>query len=144
MTKRRRPTTETIPTSILDEESSMPIISSTVEKDLDFKPLRARLAEINKLEGVTGYIIRNHASAAIDLKDPSNLVAFALLSSHIMDACEEFSEMFNLGMVENTLLEGQNGKVLCLIIGENTISVFMEKTADHNKILEQILADLDQ
>lgn len=138
MARKKRQTTETLTTTVLENESA-PIISSTVEKDLNFRPLRARLAEINHMKGVTGYIIRNATSAAIDLKDPSNLVAFALLSSHAIDACQEFSEMFNLGEVEHTLLEGQTLKVLCLTIGENTASVFMEKATDHMKILEQIL-----
>jgi len=138
MARKKRNVTEA-PTTVLEEESSIPIISSTVEEDLDIKLLRERLAEISQAEGVTGYIIRNATSAAIDLKDTSNLVGFALLSSHAADAYQEFSAMFNLGEVGHTLLEGQTAKVLCLTIGENTVSVFMEKTIDHMKILERLL-----
>ena len=144
MGRKKRHIAETLATTVLEDESQLPIISSTVEKDPNFTSLRARLAEINQIEGVTGYIIRNATSAAIDLKDPSNLMALALLSSHAADAGQEFSETFNLGQVENILIEGTTAKVLCAKIGKNNVNVFMEKTADHNQILKQICTDLDQ
>ncbi len=139
MPRKKRQTTENLETTVLENESSASIIFSTVEKDTDFKSLRTRLAEINQTKELMGYIVKNATSAAIDLKDPSSLVAFALLASHAADACKEFSEMFGLGEVEEALLEGQTAKVLCLAIDENAVSVFMEKTADHKKILKQIL-----
>ncbi len=137
MARKKRDTTQFLTKTADGNEFSAPIISSTVEKGYD--SLRVRLAEINQLEGITGYIIRNTTTAAIDLKDPINLMSLALLSSHAADAGQEFSEMFDLGVVENILLEGQNAKVLCVAIGENMINVFMEKTVDHKQILKQIL-----
>ena len=144
MGRKKRHLAETIATAVLGDESQIPVISSTVERDPGFTSLRARLDEINQMGGVTGYIIRNATSAAIDLKDPSSLIALALLSSHTVDAGQEFSETFNLGQVENILIEGKTAKVLCARIGKNNVNVFMEKTADHNQILKQICTDLDQ
>jgi len=143
MGRKKRNTTETV-TTATENEFPLPVISSFVEKDSTFKSLRERLAEINQQEGVTGYILRNATSAAIDLKDPSSLMALALLSSYAVDTSHEFSETFGLGKVENVLLEGKKAKVLCATIGKNIVNVFMEKTADHNQILKQICSDLDQ
>jgi predicted regulator of Ras-like GTPase activity (Roadblock/LC7/MglB family) len=143
MAKKRKHVTKIFAQTVPEEEQSPPIISTTVDKDINFKPLRTRLAEINQLEGVTGYIIRNSTSAAIDLKEASNLVPFALLSAHTVDACQELSEVFSLGHVSQTLIEGKNGKVLCVSIGENTISVFMEKDMDHARIMNELLAGFE-
>jgi predicted regulator of Ras-like GTPase activity (Roadblock/LC7/MglB family) len=101
--------------------------------------LRANLAEINKLDGVTGYILRNSTSAIIDLKEPAKLVNYAILSSLALDSGQEFSELFNLGNIENVLIEGKDEKVLCFATGENKVSIFMEKDAHHKDIRKQIL-----
>ena len=100
--------------------------------------LRANLEEIKTYEGVIGYILRNSTSAAIDLKDPTKLIDYAILSSSALDASEELSELFNLGEVKNIVVEGKETKVLSLTIGENRISVFMEKNADREKILRKL------
>ena len=144
MARKKRPIAKVFASTILEDESPAAITSSTVEKNPNYQPLRERLTEISQTEGITGYIIRNATSAAIDLKDPSNLVPFALMTSHTVDACQEFSGMFSLGKVENTLLEGQNGKVLLVTIGENIISVFMEKDIDHAAVLRQVMTDFEK
>ena len=100
--------------------------------------LRASLEEIKTYDGVIGYILRNSTSAAIDLKDPIKLIDYAILSSSSLDASEELSELFNLGEVKNIVVEGKETKVLSLTIGENRISVFMEKNADREKILRKL------
>ena len=41
--------------------------------------------------------------------------------------------------MESVLVEGENVKVLCMSIGENNISVFMEKKATHSWIIKRIL-----
>ena len=99
------------------------------------KSLRASLEEIKKYEGVTGYILRNTTSASIDLKDPTVIMDYALLSSLAFDAGRDFSELFDLGEVKSTLVSGKSVKMLSVIINENKISVFMEKNADAEKVL---------
>lgn len=100
--------------------------------------LRAGLEEINEYEGVIGYILRNAKSASIDLKDPTKIIDYAVLSSSALDASEELSELFNLGNVKNIVVEGKDVKVLSLTSGENKISVFMEKDADCKKVLKKL------
>ena len=102
--------------------------------------LRACLEEIKAYKGVIGYILRNSASAAIDLKDSTKLIDYAILSSSALDASEEFSELFSLGKIRHIVVEGKGVKKLSLTIDENRISVFMEKNADCEKILRRLRA----
>jgi len=100
--------------------------------------LRGSLEEIKTYEGVIGYILRNSTSAAIDLKDPTKIIDYAILSSSALDASEELSELFNLGKVKEIVIEGKGIKVLSFAVGENKVSVFMEKNADYEKILKKL------
>jgi len=102
--------------------------------------LRASLEEIKDYNGVIGYILRNSTSAAVDLKDSTKIIDYAILSSSSIDASKELSELFYLGEVKNIVVEGKNVKVLSLTIGENKISVFMEKNADSKKVLRKLHA----
>jgi predicted regulator of Ras-like GTPase activity (Roadblock/LC7/MglB family) len=100
--------------------------------------LRACLEEIKAYKGVIGYILRSSASATIDLKDPTKLIDYAVLSSSALDTAEEFSELFKLGKIKNIVVEGKDVKKLSLTIDEKRISVFMEKNADCEKILKKL------
>jgi predicted regulator of Ras-like GTPase activity (Roadblock/LC7/MglB family) len=46
--------------------------------------------------------------------------------------------LFNLGDVENIIVEGKEVKMLLTTLGTNKISIFMEKTADHADVLMRI------
>jgi len=96
------------------------------------------LAEVKKCEGVVGYILRNQTSALIDLEDPAKITDYALLSSLTFDASRNFSDVFDLGDIRNILFEGKNIKILSVTTDENKVSVFMEKTADVEKVLEKL------
>jgi predicted regulator of Ras-like GTPase activity (Roadblock/LC7/MglB family) len=100
--------------------------------------LRANLEEIKTYDGVIGYIIRNSASAAIDLKDPTKLIDYAVLSSSALDASEALSEDFNLGDAKSIIVTGKNVKVLSLTVSDNRISVFMDKEANYDKVLRKL------
>jgi predicted regulator of Ras-like GTPase activity (Roadblock/LC7/MglB family) len=138
MARKKRSMHETLSSETAESGSPAPTITLTAERDPVFVSLQKTLAEVNQIEGITGYILKNTASAAIDLKEPSNLVAYALLSSHALDAGQDFSGTLELGTVDSILLEGEEGKVLCLKIGANQASVFMEKDVDHSEILKII------
>ncbi len=56
----------------------------------------------------------------------------------MLDFSREISDLFDLGDVESTLIEGKEIKELCMVIGENKISIFMEKNADHAAILKKV------
>jgi predicted regulator of Ras-like GTPase activity (Roadblock/LC7/MglB family) len=109
----------------------------TVEEPHD-NNLRANLEEIKTYDGVIGYILRNSTSAAIDLKDPTKLIDYAILSSSALDASEALSEDFNLGDVKSIIVDGKNVKVLSLTVSENRISVFMDKEANCEKVLRKL------
>jgi len=55
----------------------------TVEETTSMDNLRANLEEIKTYDGVVGYILRNSTSAAIDLKDPTKIIDYAILSSSL-------------------------------------------------------------
>ena len=112
-------------------------VTIALDEDPDFAGLRSSLIEINKVEGVNGYILRNTTSAVIDLQNPAKIMDYALLSSQATDACKEISNLFKLE-VTKTVIEGAHLKVLSMIIGKNRLSVFMEKNVDHTDIFRRI------
>jgi len=131
MVKQKRSIHETATTVIVDDVTSS-------EEDQVFTDLSKNLAEIRKAKGVIGYILRSTTAATIDLKEPEKLVEYAILSSQVLDSSREISELFELGDVESTLIEGKEIKALCLVIGENKIGIFMEKNADDADILKKV------
>jgi predicted regulator of Ras-like GTPase activity (Roadblock/LC7/MglB family) len=134
MVKKKRSITETATTVIVEDDEP----AAAIEQDETFTNLNATLAEIRKTEGILGYILRNTTSATIDLKEPEKIVEYAILSSQAIDSSREITELFDLGNAENILIQGKDIKTLCIIIGENKISIFMEKDADHAEILKKI------
>ena len=55
----------------------------TNEENSAFASLSASLAEIRKLKGVTGYILRSSTSAIIDVADSDKIFQYAILTSEI-------------------------------------------------------------
>jgi len=100
--------------------------------------LRAVLDRIKAREGVIGYILRASTSAAVDIKDPSKIIDYALLSASALESAESLSEAFELGKISNIVVVGKNLKILLLTIGEHRISVFMEKDVDHSSIYKEL------
>ena len=109
-----------------------------VEEATPMNDFRANLEEIKTWNGVIGYILRNTTSAAIDLKDPTKIIDYAMLSSSTLDAADELSKLFDLGKTTHIVVEGKEIKVLSLTFGENKISVFLEKDADYEKVLRKL------
>jgi predicted regulator of Ras-like GTPase activity (Roadblock/LC7/MglB family) len=134
MVKKKRSIHETATTIIVDDETDV----TSVEEDQVFTDLSKSLAEIRKRDGVVGYILRSTTSATIDLKEPEKIIEYAILSSQVVDSSREISDLFDLGDVESILIEGKEIKSLCMVIGENKISIFMEKNADHADILKRV------
>jgi predicted regulator of Ras-like GTPase activity (Roadblock/LC7/MglB family) len=112
---------------------------SVIAENADLVALNASLNEIRKLKGVLGYILRGETSAIVDLTDQGKLTQLALLSSKIHDSLLTVAKRFSLGEVESMLVEGETMKVLCMSVGANRISVFMEKNATHAWIIKRIL-----
>jgi predicted regulator of Ras-like GTPase activity (Roadblock/LC7/MglB family) len=99
---------------------------------------RTALDEMRVKDGVVGYILRNTKSATVDLNDPAKIIDYAILSSSAKETGRELSQTFDLGEIEHVLVEGKNVKLLSLTIGENDISVFMDKNVDHTKICKTL------
>jgi hypothetical protein len=115
----------------------LPVVVA-LDEDPAFAGLRASLLRINKIPGIKGYILRNTTTAALDLQNPAKLVEYALLLSETTDACEELSRLFGLNITK-AVVEGSEIKVLCMVIGNNKLSIFMEKSVDHADIFRRIL-----
>ena len=115
-----------------------PVISAGDDNSV-FSSLAASLAEIRKLKGVMGYILRNNTSAIIDLTEQEKIIEYAILLSQITESSNEMAKQFNLADIESVLVEGKFVKVLCMSIGDNRIGVFMERTATHAWIIKRIL-----
>jgi predicted regulator of Ras-like GTPase activity (Roadblock/LC7/MglB family) len=101
--------------------------------------LQESLEDIKTRKGIIGYILRTSQSASIDLKDPTKIIDYAVLSSTALETAEDLSETFELGEIQNVLLEGKDAKILLLKLEDQRLSIFMERNVDH----EQISKDLD-
>jgi len=128
---------------MVKKKKSLPEVTAVtepvaVEETIPAKDVRASLEEIKTYNGIIGYILRNSTSAAIDLKDPTKIIDYAILSSSALEASEKLCELFDLGEAKNINVEGKDIKMLSLVIGENRISVFMEKNVDYEKILTKL------
>ena len=68
---------------LITQKTESPLVvenqDSTQIEESPFKPLNEDLKNIRNIKGVMGYIIRNGASAAIDLQEPEKLVEYAIL-----------------------------------------------------------------
>jgi predicted regulator of Ras-like GTPase activity (Roadblock/LC7/MglB family) len=111
-----------------------------MEETTPMNNLKSDLEEIKDYDGVIGYILRNSTSAAIDLKDPTKIIEYAIVSSSAFDAGKELSDLFDLDVVKSIIVEGKELKMLCVTIDENKVSVFMDKNASHEKTLKKLQA----
>lgn len=100
--------------------------------------IRTSLEEIKAHDGVIGFILRNSKSATIDLKDPTKIIDYAILSSSAFETSEVLSEDFKLGTVRSIVIQGEDKKVLSLTDDGNRISVFIEKDVEWEKILKKL------
>jgi predicted regulator of Ras-like GTPase activity (Roadblock/LC7/MglB family) len=126
-------------TSIATELPEGAAVISTADDNEMFAGLAASLAEIRKLNGVNGYILRSNKSAIIDLIEQEKTSEYAILSTQINESSQEMAKQFNLSDIEYVLVEGKRSKALCMTLGENKIGIFMEKTATQDLIVKRIL-----
>lgn len=126
--------------NLVEESKAEPAaVASTENDDHAFASIAASLAEIRKLKGVIGYILRDDSSAMLDIAESTKISQYALLSYQLHESCLEIAKQFNISEIESVLLEGTTMKVLFMNIGANKISVFMEKDASHSWIIKRIL-----
>jgi len=121
-----------------ENKTQVVFMRNKIKEEAAPERIRAVLDEMKTKDGVVGYILRNMKSAMIDLNDPARLIDYAILSSSAKETGKEFSQTFDLGEIESIVVEGKSVKLLSLTVGENDISVLMEKTVDHEKLYETL------
>ncbi|MBC7130256.1 roadblock/LC7 domain-containing protein [Candidatus Bathyarchaeota archaeon] len=102
------------------------------------KKIKGILDELKSYDGIIGYIIKNGNTAKIDLKDPSRLIDYVILSNSIKDAAEELAKTFNLGSIKYAVIEGKKAKIIAKTIGKNELNIFVEKTAKVDTIIDKL------
>ena len=117
------------------EEEKVPAKNEAEE---EIENLNANLGNIKAREGVIGYILRDPKSASVDIKDPTKIIDYAILSSTALDSGEYMTKAFELGRVNNIIIAGGDVKVLSLKIGDRRLSVFMNKKVDHIAICKDL------
>ena len=100
--------------------------------------LQKKLQEIKDQEGIIGYILRSSKSASIDLKDPTKMIEYAVLSSTVFDASSDLTNTLQIGAVTTILVESEKMKLLSMNVNDNRLSIFMEKNVDHNKLYKNL------
>ncbi len=142
MVKKNREMTETTEMTYEDsiETQAIAEITASTSEQSSFEDLSALLNDLCDADNIMGYILKNDTTAKINLKDSTKVVDFAMLSSQAFDSAAELSASFDIGNINNIVIDGTDIKVLCVNAGENTACVFMEKSTDHVKILNKILS----
>ena len=112
-------------------------VKAEVKEDIG-ADLRVSLEDINTKKGVIGYILRGPTSASVDIKDPSKIIDYAVLSVTAFESSESLLHLFGLSKIRSVVVEGKDMKILCLTISDHRLSVFMEKTVDHNSIYKKL------
>ena len=108
-------------------------------EDPEYANLMDAIQQIRKRADVVGYILQGDSKATVDLNDPEKMIEYAMLSSQTFEAAKAIAGTFRLGDSESILIEGKDLKVLCLDLGTNKISIFMEKGTDHSGILRAFM-----
>lgn len=104
----------------------------------DIEIMQKKLQSIKDREGIIGYILRGSNSASIDLKDPTKIIDYAALSATVFEAGQDMSAMFEIGKVDTILLEGEDTKLLSIVVNDHRLSIFMEKNVDHKKVCKDL------
>lgn len=102
------------------------------------KEFEEKLREIKSQEGIIGYIMRSEKSAAIDLKDPTKMIDYALLSSTMIDVSQNLPEELEMDEINSIIVESDDTKIMSININNNRISIFMEKHVNHDKLYKKL------
>jgi len=112
--------------------------SKTDDTENDAEKLHELLQEIKDQEGIIGYIMRGSKSASIDLKDPTKIIDYAVLSSTVFDAGQNLTETLQMGEIDTIVVESEETKLLSMNSNNHRLSIFMEKSVDHNKLYKSL------
>ena len=100
--------------------------------------LQGKLQDLKKQEGIIGYILRGPETAAIDIKNPTKIIEYAALSSAAFEVSNDIAKTMETGEVIDLVVESEDTKVLCMIVKNHRVSVFMEKSVKHDKVCNDL------
>jgi predicted regulator of Ras-like GTPase activity (Roadblock/LC7/MglB family) len=112
--------------------------SETDDTENDIEKIQEKLHDIKDQEGIIGYILRGSKKASIDLKDPTKIIDYAVLSSTAFDAGRNMTEALQMGEVDTIVVKSEETKLLSMNINNHRLSIFMEKSVDHNKLYKNL------
>lgn len=112
--------------------------SKTEVTEDETEKLNNKLHEIKEQEGIIGYILRDSKSASIDIKDPAKIIEYAVLSSTTFERSSNIAETLQMDEIDTILLESEETKMLSMNTNNHQLSIFMEKTVDHNKLYKSL------
>jgi predicted regulator of Ras-like GTPase activity (Roadblock/LC7/MglB family) len=112
--------------------------SETDDTENENEKMQEKLQEIKDQEGIIGYILRGTKSASIDLKDPTKIIDYAVLSSAAFDASHNMTEALQMGEENKIVVESEETKLLSMNVNNHRLSIFMEKSVDHNKLYRNL------
>ena len=113
-------------------------MSAKNKTENDIEALQEKLQSIKGREEITGYILRGPNSASIDLKDQTRIVDYAILSATAFEAADDISAMFEIGEVDSIITESEDTKIMSRVVNGHSLSIFMEKHVDHNKLCKDL------
>jgi len=112
--------------------------NETEETENQLEELQQKLQELKDQEGIIGYILRGTKTASIDLKDPKRIIDYAMLSSAAFEESHNMAEALQMGEPQKILIESEETKLLAMNINNHRLSIFMEKTVNHNKLYKNL------
>ena len=108
------------------------------EPKTDAKIMQEKLQGIKDQEGIIGYILRGSKIVTVDLKDPTKIVDYAILSSTAFDVGCNMTKTLQMGEIETIVVESEEIKLLSMVINDHRLSLFMEKNLDHDKLSKNL------
>lgn len=112
--------------------------SKTDDPKDETEKLHEKLQEIKEQEGIIGYILRGEKSASIDIKDPTKIIDYAVLSSTTFETSNNIAETLQMNEIDTIIMESEETKLLSMNANDHQLSIFMEKTVDHNKLYKSL------
>ncbi len=136
MVKKREMGENAMADEVVVTSSELSPTEEPPREDSAYDQVLASAEEIRKNEDVLGYILRGEAKATVDLVEPAKIVDYAILSSQLFESAEIMAESLGLGKIQDALGVGKETKVVCMVLGENLLSIFVKKAAPHDWLLK--------
>ncbi len=129
---------QTMETELVQAFAVLHTKSTNEHETREFKRLLPLLAEIRKKNEIVGYILKNSTHAKADVNKPEELSDLSILATTIFESSRTLLKSCKFGGMKTAVLEGSKMRVLCLNAYGNHVSIFMDRSVDCGRILEQL------